>query len=157
MGQQGKNRKRANPEGQPDKAEKVAKVKVKLAPRDKAVELLKGMSSRLERFEKKLGKLPLEEFDGTLASMRATFDGWAGEAAALPADWKPSRAKRGSSLVVTVGDKVTVKATHAAKYADMFAADTVLEVTDVRVALVAVKGPEMEAPIFLPKGHLQAV
>jgi hypothetical protein len=132
------------------------KVKVKLSYRDKAVRDLQQMGVRLARLAKKLGKLPPElTVVSDVNVMVQAFEGLAEQVTALADDWKPGRAKRGSSLVINVGDVVRIREKSTKRYEDVFPAGTDLRVVDVRTALIGVM-MEGGATIYVPRGHLEA-
>jgi hypothetical protein len=160
MGQAGKKKKAAQAAQTGE-----TKLKVKLSYRDKAVQDVLGTGKRLVRLMKKLAKLPPEltlavgQHDGHVESgvkvMVLALDYLAEQVAALPDEWKPGRAKRGSSLVVNIGDIVRISAKSTKRYEDVFPAGTDLQVLDVRTALIGVGTPG-GATVYVPRGHLEA-
>ena len=151
MGQAGKKKKAAQAAQTGE-----TKPKVKLSYRDKAERDLQQMGVRLARLAKKLRKLPHElTVVSDVNGMVQAFESFVEQVAALSDDWKPDRAKRGSSLVVNVGDVVRISAKNAKRYEDVFPAGTDLRVVDVRAALIGVM-MDGGATVYVPRGHPEA-
>lgn len=142
--------------GQAGKARRQVQIaKPKLSYRDKEVHDLLQMSKRLVRQARKFNKLPPEMSAlGVIVGAAQKLEDLANCIATLPDNWKPPRAKRGSSLVVVVGDTVQIREKNAALYEGLFPPGTDLTVTNVRTALIEVKSPSGEQ-VYVPWGHVK--